>query len=60
MKNSPSEKARYNAARVLGEMGELAAVESLIEALKVDRNGSVRLYAARVLGDLGDVRLWRR
>lgn len=49
-----SEKVRYNAARVLGEMGDMRAVEPLIEVLKFDRNGSVRLYAARALGELGD------
>lgn len=54
--NSPSEKVRYNAARVLGEMGEAEAVEPLIDVLKNDKNGSVRLYAARALGELGDLR----
>lgn len=49
-----SEKVRYNAARVLGEMGDMRAVEPLIEVLKHDKNGSVRLYAARALGELGD------
>ncbi len=52
--NSPSEKVRYNAARMLGEMGDMAAVEPLIDVLKNDKNGSVRLYAARALGELGD------
>lgn len=52
--NSPSEKVRYNAARVLGEMGDMTAVEPLIEVLRHDKNGSVRLYAARALGELGD------
>jgi len=51
---SNSEKVRYNAARVLGEMGDFAAVEPLIDVLKNDKNGSVRLYAARALGELGD------
>ena len=54
LKNSGSEKVRYNAARVLGEMGDLNAVEPLIESLLHDKNGSVRLYAARALGELGD------
>jgi HEAT repeat protein len=54
LRNSPSEKTRYNAARMLGEMGDLAAVEPLIDVLKNDKNGSVRLYAARALGELGD------
>jgi len=54
LKSSPSEKTRYNAARVLGEMGDLSAVEPLIDVLKNDKNGSVRLYAARALGELGD------
>jgi HEAT repeat protein len=31
-------------------------VEPLIDVLKNDKNGSVRLYAARALGELGDVR----
>ena len=51
---SGSEKVRYNAARVLGEMGDSKAVEPLIDVLKNDKNGSVRLYAARALGELGD------
>lgn len=54
--NSPSEKIRYNAARILGEMGDSAAVDPLIDVLKNDKNGSVRLYAARALGELGDIR----
>jgi len=52
---SNSEKVRYNAARVLGEMGDANAVAPLIDVLKNDRNGSVRLYAARALGELGEV-----
>lgn len=55
LKVSNSEKVRYNAARVLGEIGNAEAVEPLIEALKHDKNGSVRLYAARALGELGDI-----
>jgi hypothetical protein len=51
---SNSEKVRYNAARILGEMGDSKAVEPLIDVLKHDKNGSVRLYAARALGELGD------
>ncbi|MEB3244450.1 MAG: HEAT repeat domain-containing protein [Vampirovibrionales bacterium] len=54
--NSPSEKVRYNAARMLGEMGDPTAVEPLIDSLKNDKNGSARLYAARALGELGDAR----
>ena len=38
---SSSEKVRYNAARVLGEMGDSKAVEPLIDVLKNDKNGSV-------------------
>ena len=53
LKTSNSEKVRYNAARILGEMGDSKAVEPLIEVLKHDKNGSVRLYAARALGRLG-------
>ncbi|MCA9799397.1 MAG: HEAT repeat domain-containing protein [Cyanobacteria bacterium HKST-UBA06] len=56
LKNSPSEKVRYNAARMLGEMDDPDAVEPLIDALINDKNGSVRLYAARALGELGDAR----
>ena len=52
---SGSEKVRYNAARILGEMGDSKAVEPLIDVLKNDKNGSVRLYAARALGELGDI-----
>ena len=52
--SSSSEKVRYNAARVLGEMGDSKAVDPLIDVLKNDKNGSVRLYAARALGELGD------
>lgn len=55
LKTSNSEKIRYNAARVLGEMGDMAAVEPLIDVLENDKNGSVRLYAARALGELGDL-----
>ena len=55
LRTSNSEKVRYNAARVLGEMGDANAVEPLIDVLKNDRNGSVRLYAARALGELGEV-----
>ena len=54
LKTSNSEKVRYNAARILGEMGDSKAVEPLIDVLKNDKNGSVRLYAARALGELGD------
>ena len=54
LRTSNSEKVRYNAARVLGEMGDLRAVETLVDVLKNDKNGSVRLYAARALGELGD------
>ena len=54
LRTSNSEKVRYNAARVLGEMGDSKAVEPLIDVLKHDKNGSVRLYAARALGELGD------
>ena len=39
---------------MLGEMGDFQAVEPLIDVLKNDKNGSVRLYAARALGELGD------
>ncbi len=55
LRNSNSEKVRYNAARVLGELGDSRAVEPLINVLKNDKNGSVRLYAARALGELGDI-----
>ena len=34
LKASNSEKVRYNAARVLGEMGDFNAVEPLIDVLK--------------------------
>jgi HEAT repeat protein len=54
LRTSNSEKVRYNAARILGEMGDSKAVEPLIDVLKHDKNGSVRLYAARALGELGD------
>ena len=43
LRTSSSEKVRYNAARVLGELGDSKAVESLIDVLKNDKNGSVRL-----------------
>lgn len=55
LRTSNSEKVRYNAARILGEIGDSNAVEPLIDVLKNDRNGSVRLYAARALGELGEV-----
>ena len=38
LKTSNSEKVRYNAARILGEMGDFSAVEPLIEVLKNDKN----------------------
>ena len=41
---------------MLGELGDSAAVEPLIDVLINDKNGSVRLYAARALGELGDIR----
>ena len=41
LKTSNSEKVRYNAARVLGEMGDSRAVKPLIDVLKFDKNGSV-------------------
>ena len=44
LRTSNSEKVRYNAARILGEMGDFNAVEPLIDVLKNDKNGSVRLY----------------
>jgi len=59
LKSSPSEKIRYNAARMLGEQGDPDAVEPLIDVLINDKNGSVRLYAARALGELGDIRATR-
>ena len=34
LKTSNSEKVRYNAARILGEMGDSKAVEPLIEVLE--------------------------
>ena len=40
LKTSNSEKVRYNAARILGEMGDSKAVEPLIDVLKHDKNGS--------------------
>ncbi|HBH19169.1 MAG TPA: PBS lyase, partial [Cyanobacteria bacterium UBA9579] len=55
LQHSNSEKVRYNAARMLGELSDSRAVEPLIDVLKNDKNGSVRLYAARALGELGDV-----
>ncbi len=54
LKNSNSEKVRYNAARVLGELGNAEAVEPLIEALKLTKTVQSDLYAARALGELGD------
>ena len=56
LKTSSSEKVRYNAARILGELGDSKAVEPLIDVLRNDKNGSVRLYAARALGELGDTK----
>ena len=37
LSTSNSEKVRYNAARMLGEMGLSEAVEPLIDALKNDK-----------------------
>ena len=58
LQTSNSEKVRYNAARILGEMGDSRAVEPLIDVLKNDKNGSVRLYAARALGVFVLQELW--
>ena len=52
---SSSEKVRYNAARVLGEMGDSKAVEPLIDVLKNDKNGSVCITATDALIEIGDV-----
>ena len=38
LRTSNSEKVRYNAARILGEMGDFSAVEPLIDVLKNDKN----------------------
>ena len=38
LETSNSEKVRYNAARILGEMGDFRAVEPLINILKNDKN----------------------
>ncbi|MHA1578780.1 MAG: HEAT repeat domain-containing protein [Candidatus Freyarchaeota archaeon] len=48
-------KIRFDAARALGEMGDLRAVEPLMEAVK-DENRDVRWAAARALGELKDLR----
>ena len=40
LRTSNSEKVRYNAARVLGEMGDSKAVEPLIDVLKNDKRNS--------------------
>jgi HEAT repeat protein len=42
-------------ATMLGSMGDIRAVEPLIQALK-DQKSSLRYYAARALGKLGDIR----
>jgi HEAT repeat protein len=53
---------RCNAAKALGEIGDVRAVESLIFALE-DRNVALRKAAAEALGKIGDVRadtpLWK-
>ncbi len=46
---------RWGAARVLGEMKDTGAVESLIAALNDDFM-FVRKYAAQALGEIGDRR----
>ena len=58
LQTSNSEKVRYNAARILGEMGDSKAVEPLIDVLKNDKNGSVieKLYD-RIVGRYEDVGL---
>ncbi len=58
LQTSNSEKVRYNAARILGEMGDFQRCSPLIDVLKNDKNGSVRLYAARALGELGDTKAY--
>ncbi|MBC7187836.1 MAG: HEAT repeat domain-containing protein, partial [Calditrichaeota bacterium] len=52
---SPSELVRRNAARVLGEMRNPAAIEPLVKALD-DDEADVRCAAVRALADIGDPR----
>lgn len=49
----PNYKVRVQAALVLGKLGDLTAVPSLIQAL-ADQNSTVRGIAAAALGQLGD------
>jgi HEAT repeat protein len=55
LKSSDSGK-RYDAAQVLGEIGDARAVEPLISALKDRRSALARGRAAAALGEIGDAR----
>ena len=61
LKTSNSEKVRYNAARVLGEMGDSKAVEPLIDVLKNDnmryRGPGVHEYLSWDSSDRVDVKI---
>ena len=50
---SSSEKVRYNAARVLGEMGDSKAVEPLIDVLKNDKKWFCSFICRSCIGRIG-------
>jgi HEAT repeat protein len=54
--NSDNEHIRQVAASILGEFGDLRAVEPLIGRLRTDKSDEVRHSAAYALGELEDVR----
>ncbi len=47
---------RVDAARLLGESGEMEAVTPLISVLKTDKKGSARITAAVALAKIGDAK----
>ena len=55
---STTSDVRQAAAKTLGQLGELCAVEPLIATLR-DQDSSVRQAAAAALGQLGDPRAAR-
>ncbi len=54
--SDPSWRVRLQAVAVLGKLHDARAAPSLIHAVEVDDNETVRGLAAQVLGDLGDER----
>jgi len=53
--HNPNKDVRFNAARALGEIRDVRAVDPLLDLLK-DQNRTVRLASARALGFIRDAR----